>query len=176
MYTDGIRVDLNQEEVKEALDWGVKNKFSTENIIAAYHFGSEEAHEEHGVIFTKFHALAVVAAESAREYRSPDASKIDEVLHRETFGIAIFTYGDWLGFAAGYHMVIKQGEKIIHPIEVEAAEGAMIEPRALGTPLVETPVTAEFRYSDVALKGKTTIVLIKDKGEISFDVDFSNYK
>lgn len=176
MYIEGIKVDLNEQEIKEALNWGEKNKFSVEKILETYHFGAEESYEEHGIIFTKFHGLAVLGAESARKYSSPDLSKIDKILHREKLGITIFAYGDRLGFAAEYHIVIKQGAKIIQPTEVEAPEGAMIEPRALGTPAVETPVTAGFRYSDIALKGKTTIVLIREKDELSFDVDFSNYR
>lgn len=176
MYTDGIKVDLTKEEIEEAKEWGAENKFSVKTLLDQYFFGNKEEFEEHGSIHTKFLSLALLASELARMYGRPKKSEIDAILRRTRLGVGIFTYGGETDFAKNYHMVLKQGEKLIQPVDVKAYKESEIHPPALGTPPLQARLMFWFRYSKIDLKAKTTIILVKETTESRFEVDFSQYK
>jgi len=176
MYTDGIKVDLTEEEIKEAIDWGAKNKDSFWKVIKPYLFGKWGISEEFGVILTKSFYLASLGARSARNYKSPEESDIGVVLIDDTLHVMINTYGNEPEFYKGYQIVLKQGERVIHPVKIESRKQAGPTVGFLNTPYYRGDVTGLFRYSEIDFRAKTTIILVKDEGESRFEVDFSEYK
>jgi len=176
VYSGGIKVNLTEEEVQEAINWGAENKDSFEVLIRPYVFGVLEAYEESGYIGTKFYYLAFLGYLSARKYKSPERAEVQTVLSAKVLPISISTYGDKIDFAKDYHMVLKQGEKVIQPVKVKAPELAEMTARFPESPLFRATMSADFPYSEVDPKGKATIILIKDWGESEFEVDFSRYK
>lgn len=175
-FVQAVIVNLTEEEVQEAIDWGTKNKDSYEKTTSPYKFGETEAYKENGYIGTKFFMLAFLAYQSARRYESLDRAHIEEVLNFKTLAINIVTYGYEIDFAKNYHMILKQGEKVIQPVSVEAPELVDMAPRWIESAPYSAQVTGFFPYAKIDPKAKTTIILIKARGESRFEVDFSRYK
>ena len=176
VYTGGIKANLTAEEAKEAIKWGAKNKDSYKVIARTYKFGNPKLYNEFGLISTRFYLLADHGYRTVREGKSPERSEIYRILTERTFRIYIFTYGDTLDFADSYHVVLKQGEKIIQPVNVMAGWWVDKTPRFPKSPSYKATVLGMFPYSEIDPKGKATIILIKDPGESRFEVDFSHYK
>lgn len=176
VYTGGIKVNLTEKEVQEAIDWGRKNKDSWEVVGRTYAFGNPKLYNEFGLISTKFYCLAYHGYRSVRRYESPNEFEIYRILAERTLGIYIFTYGDTLDFSENYHMVLKQGEKIIQPVNVIAGWWVDKTLRFPKSPSYKATVLGMFPYSDIDPRGKATIILIKYGGENRFEVDFSRYK
>ncbi|MFQ5867969.1 MAG: hypothetical protein ACE5IT_08285 [bacterium] len=176
MYTNGIKVNLTEEEVKEAIDWGAENKDSPENIRSLYGFGELKGHKEYGYVATKFYTLAFLGCRSARRYKSPGRDEIEEILSSKEFWIRICTYGDKIDFAENYRIVLKRGKKVIKPGTRGSPRWTKTTAVFPSSPSYQATVTAFFPYSAIDPKAKTKIILIKDKGESSFEVNFSQYK
>lgn len=198
-YTGGIKINLTEEGIKEAIDWGAKDKNSYgKNVSEAYRFGKplsnwigewvnfREAtgkkidnwseYKESGSIYTKFFSLATLGGSLAREGKSPERADIEKILNMRTMMVYIHTYGDKGQFAKNYRIVLKQGEKLIQPVEVKADGLACKTAFFPKSPSFSACVEARFLYSEIDPKAKTTIILVKDQGESRFEVDFSRYK
>jgi len=184
VYNEGIKVNLTEEETREAIDWGIKNKDSPEVFLSSYEFGSQEAYEERGFIVTKFRTLASLGYTSVKTKHKVDTAHIQPevkkaiqtVLNTKVLVLDIITYGDEPDFAKDYHIVLKQGEKIIQPVGLTAPQRADTTTRFPQSPSYKAWVEAQFPYSKLDPKGKTTVILIKDQGDSRFEVDFSHYK
>jgi len=199
MYTDGVKVDLTEEDIKEAIDWGAKNKNSYgENASKVYRFGRPlstwitnwvnfrqatkkkisawSEYKESGSIFTKFSLLAALGASFARENKRPERTYINEILNMKTMAVTIWAYGDKRRFAKNYQIVLKQGDKVIQPVEAEADQLACKTAFFPKSPSFSARVNAKFLYSDINTRAKTAIILIKDRGESRFECDFSQHK
>lgn len=186
--SEGIEVSLTEKEVQEAINWEAGNKDSLKNIFdninSPYLFGEIAGPSAYGYIHTKFSSLVFLSQDSARRYESLKKSDIEEILNAKTLSIAIIDYGEGLDFAKNYLMVLKQGEKIIHPAHVDRRTETSIFStisKIIGTyegPPFKTTVSADFPYSEFDPNAKTTIILIRDRGrkESRFEVDFSRYK
>ena len=176
---EGIKVDLTEKEVREAIERGTKMKEDPSDSLQLYHFGSVEPYEDHGHIHTKFFDLVVLGYTSAHTdmgYKNLETQDIVTIVRMEHLGISIVTYGDKKGFAKNYRIMLKQGNKLIQP---DIFEGDMeIETLADSqeSPSFEAMLLAYFPYSEIDLKAKTTIILIKDEGESRFEVDFFMWK
>ena len=194
-FVHGIMVNLSEEDIQEAIDWGVENRHSYENIASFYRFGKRKAYEEHGFINTKFCSIAYLGYEAGKLYKRPERAEIDKILSNKNFEISIMTYGDNKDFADDYHIVLMQGEKVVQPVSVNVWDftglrrkktsgltGLVRRISAFLTKLIfpgyryEASVCAEFPYSQIDPNQKTTIILIKDEGQNRFEVDFSMCK
>lgn len=177
-YSDGIKVNLTKQDIQEAIDLGVKYKDTyDENVRSLYQFGDRKYGKESGSIQTKFSLVAYVAYSAAKEYRNLERDKIEGGLPLLTdFTISIYTYGDKIDFAKDYHMVIKQGEKVIQPVNVKTDKWGRATLAWPYSPKYSAFTQARFLYSEIDPHAKTTIILIKDLGESRFEVDFSRYK
>jgi len=176
MYTDGIKVNLTEEEIKEAIDWGKKNKDSPQNVFPPWVFGKFGKYDENGTIFTKTCYLTCLGFFSAREYKSPDTSEVESFLSRDVLGITITTFGSKADLLKKYRIVLKQGEKFIKPKKTTRRKVADPTAGFMGIPYYKFHIMGLFPYSEIDPKGKTTVILIKDRGESRFEVDFSRYK
>ena len=176
MYTDGIKINLTEEEIKNAIDWGAKNKASPVKIIKSYSFGKLKLYEDFGLILTKFMYLAKLSAMCAKHYDRFDKTLIKKVLNIDTLDIMITTYGSRENFLENSNIVLKQGKKIIRPIKI--LKQKITDPTAgfLNIPYYKGYIAGYFPYSRIKPKGKTIIILCKKRGESRFEVDFSRYK
>jgi len=176
VYSGGIKVNLTEEEIQEAINWGAEKKDS-EHIFLSYSFGGRGyPPQEDGMIHTKFFGLAYLGYRLARKHKSPEKAEIEAILHsyEEYFGIDISTYGDEIDFAKDYYIVLRQGIKIIEAVSTDRwADTTDYFPES---PSYKATVTSIFPYSEIDPKGKTTIILVKDREESRFEVDFSRYK
>lgn len=176
MYTDGIKVDLTEDEVKEAIDLGVKNRDSPESIRSLYCFGGGVGRKEYGFVATKFYTLAFLGCRLAKRYKSPEREEIEEILNSKELWIGICTYGDKIDFAENYHIVLTEGKKVIQPVNPRAPRWTNTTASSPTSLSYQATIIASFPYSKINTKAKATIVLIKDRGKSSFKVDFSRYK
>jgi hypothetical protein len=176
MYTDGIKSQLSQEEVNEAIDLGAKFKDSPEDYRDFYRFGGSEAYDQHGYIVTNFYSLVAVSWQAARKYTTINKTDIDEILRNSAIVVNLFTYWDRPGLGKDPHVVLKQGDKIIQPFKVEVAHEENIPDPDYTVPIWEICVSACFAYSDIDPKAKTTIIFVLLTDEVTFEVDFSRYK
>lgn len=177
MYTDGIKSQLSQEEVNEAIDLGAKIKDSYEDFLHSYRFGGSADYDEHGVIITKFSALVTQSWQAARKYQTIKNTDIDEILRTPTFNVILFTYLGRPGLGKDSHIVLKQGDKIIQPRKIEVAHEQQKPDTDYTVPIWEICVAAYFAYSDIDPKAKTTIIFVLPTyDEVTFEVDFSRYK
>ena len=176
MYTEGIKSDLTEEDIKEAINWGPKITKCPESFLRLYRFGSVRAYKEWGDIGTNFSSLAWLGWEEAQSHRSLKRTEIDKIAHSEDFTISITTYGHRPDFAENYRIVLKQGEKVIQPKYIVPTYEANPTSAFPEPPSYKAMVTAFFSYSEIDPKAKTTIVLTKDERESRFRVDFSRYK
>jgi len=176
VYSGGIKVDLTEEEVQEATNWGRKNKDLPGMLLSFHQFGSSGPYEERGTITTKFSILAIFGSECAKSKTEVDRALIETILNYKLLGVTIHTLGDKIDFAKGYHIVLKQGEKVIQPVSVADISQANTTLYFPQSPSYVAEIGALFPQSAVDPKAKTTVILIKDRGESRFEVDFSMYK
>jgi len=186
IYDGGIKINLTAEETWEAIYWGAKNKDSYSNIYLPYKFGGDwTAYEEKGTIGTKFFLLAFIGYKSAKEHKTPEKVSIEAILSEESLRITIETYGDKPDFAKDYRVVLRQHGKVIKPWFVYKPDWAGITNLLPESPPYKALVQAFFFYpgrvgwgqeSIIDPKAKTIIILIKDRDESRFEVDFSRCK
>ncbi|MFQ5868104.1 MAG: hypothetical protein ACE5IT_08985 [bacterium] len=176
MYTEGIKVGLTEEDIKEAVDLGAKIKDTAKGFLPSYGFGSMKAYKEYGNIITKFCSLVLLSLKLGKGYKNLEEAKIEEINRLEHFTITILTYGDEVDFAKNYRIVLRQEEKVIKPVYIKTHYQALASSSFPQSPSFGAVVIAHFLYSEVDPKARTTIILVKDKEESSFEVDFSRYK
>jgi len=176
MYTDGIKVDLTEEEVKETIDWGRRNKDSFGNLLRPCLFGKFGLYEENGMIITKTLELAAQSALAAITYRTLTEAQVNQICKSKYFAIRVNTYASKKDFLKACSIVLGQGKKIIRPKRIERVKETDPTAGFFGIPYYRGYVMGLFSYSDIDPKAKTTIVLIKVIGESRFEVDFSKYK
>jgi len=181
-YTGGIRINLTEEDIKEAIEWGRKNKDS-DIILHSYSFGDHlyMEWEDGGIIQTKTFALASLSVALARQGKSPSKAEIDEIINSDTLAIEFTARGEKTDFIKGSKAYLKQGEKTIRPVKTEIDKEIKCVPNVsiLGEEIVtiyEGCLVASFLYSEIDLKSKTTIALVKKYGSYEFVEDFSWYK
>jgi len=172
-YTGGIKVNLTEEDIKEAIHWGSENRDNLENILRCYSFGELGIYQEGGAVLTKTYGLACLGCFSAREIRTPDRAEIEEIVNSDTLGIAVTTYGSKADFLRESRLVLRQGEKIIHPVNTEITK--QVESTE-GFSVYRGHLVGYFPYSEIDPKAKSTVILVKERGESRFEVDFSLYK
>lgn len=107
MYTEGIKVQLTTEKIKEAIDWGGENRDSPEKMDSHYRFGESEDYREYGYILTKFYSLAYLSYKAVSLNEPLDQAEIDRILGEKALKIAIHTYGNGKDFAKNYRIVLK---------------------------------------------------------------------
>lgn len=175
MYTGGIKVKLTKEKIKEAMEAGKKEQ-TFQEFVKPYRFGSPTPYREYGHVLTKLCELAMFTVRSARNHEAPHPAVIHNILDSSTLGISISTYGNSKGFSKDYLVALKQGEKIIKPINIQRGEEDLQFPPESNYPKMQSTILAEFPYSELNLKTKTIITVEKDWGESHYEVDFSRLK
>lgn len=137
-------------------------------------FGSDREFEPKGFLMTKMNGLTVMASHFGLRGEEPSAAEIERVLTEQTMLVSVTIFGRTRTFAKDSYIVLKQGEKLVKPVNVRfdgVAHRTNVWPHAPG---YKAKVIGSFPYGAFDAKAKTTILVFPSEGgEVSFDVDFS---
>jgi len=183
-YTGGIKVNLTEEDIKEAIEWGKENKNSS--IIERTHTFGDHLYmewEDGGRLLTKYLALALLSADLAKQGKSPSKTQIEEIANSDTF-IVEFTIRLRVPIIfEDSTVLLKQGRKTIHPVKTEVLKEAKAVPDMAmfgeqeKMTIYDGCIAAYFPYSEIDPKAITRVAFTMKGGWVSlFKVDFSTYK
>lgn len=182
-YTGGIKINLTEEDIKEAIEWGKENKDPLD-IRHSHTFGDYlyMEWEDGGKIVTKYHALALLSASLARKGKSPSKAEIEEIVNTDVFGIEFIARLEEPIIFEDSRIFLRQHKKTIRPVktkvvkEVTPIPNVSIFGERLAT-IYEGYIIAYFLYSQIDPKAETTIAFIMKGGWTSeFGVNFSWYE
>ena len=138
-------------------------------------FGSDRELRPKGFLMTKMNGLAVMASHFGLRGETPSETEIQRILAEETMLVSVTIFGETPTFAANSYIVLKQGEKLVKPLNVRfdgVAQRTKVWPK---TPRYKAKVIGSFRYDAFDPNMKTTIMVFPSKGsEVSFDVEFAS--
>ena len=168
-YHDGIKFTLSEQEIQDAISWGKANK---RNVLERdYHgiwgeaLGTFAKYAGGGimpeaVVHTKYLRIAEHASDQNAKYQEINPQAIEEIKLSNNLLITCVATNTYAEFPRGIHIVLKQGEKIIQPINITGKEDV---PRAQVDNLSTTwwsAFTASFPESEIDSKAKSTLVII----------------
>ncbi len=171
-----IEVSPTTVQVEQAVEHGLraaKDRVLPSRLYAW--FGSDEELHPKGFLMTKMNGLTVLASHFGLRGETPSETEIQRILEGETMLVSVTIFGETSKFADNSYIVLKQGEKLVKPLNVRfdgVAQRTKVWPKA---PRYRAKVIGSFRYDVFDPKAKTTIVVFPSQGgEVSFDVEFSN--
>lgn len=170
-----VEVSPTTEQVKQAVNQGLgaaKDRVLPNRLYTW--FGSDEALHPKGFLMTKMNGLVVLASHFGLRGETPSETEIQRILAEETMLVSVTIFGEARTFADNSYMVLKQGEKLVKPLNVRfdaVAQRTKIWPNE---PRYKAKVIGSFQYDAFDPNAKTTIMVFPSKGEeVSFDVEFS---
>jgi hypothetical protein len=171
---------LSENDVADAVTLGKEQGAKVIKYLKQhYRFGKEGTFEEQGIIRTKWSKLAMLAGLLIATDKELTETDKERILENTNLQIDIYTFGDTIEFAKEYKAHLVQNDKIIHPEKVSANHVTYLPGRRLvtsGFPKYRATVRSYFPYDGINPNKKATIVLVKDKEEVVFEVNFANYK
>ena len=175
MESRAIEVSPTDAQVEQAVEQGLraaKDRVLPNRLYAW--FGSDEELHPKGFLMTKMNGLVVMASHFGLRGETPSETEIWRILDEETMLVSVTIFGKTRTFADNSYIVLKQGEKLVKPLNVRfdgVAQRTKVWPRA---PRYKAKVIGSFQYDAFDLNAKTTIMVFPSKGEeVSFDVEFS---
>jgi hypothetical protein len=176
----GTVINLAENDVADAITLGKEQGAKVIKYLKQhYRFGKEGTFEEQGIIRTKWSKLAMLTGlliATGKKLTEPDKERI---LENTDLQIDIYTFGDTIEFAKGYKVRLVQNDKIIDPEKVSTNHVNYLTGRKIvtsGFPKYRATVRSYFSYDGINPNKKATILLVKDKEEVVFEVNFSDYK
>ncbi len=171
-----IEVSPTTVQVEQAVEQGLR---AAEDRVLPNRlytwFGSDRELRPKGFLMTKMNGLTVMASHFGLRGETPSETEIQRILAEETMLVSVTIFGETRTFADNSYIVLKQGEKLVKPLNVRfdgVAQRTKIWPKA---PRYKAKVIGSFQYDAFDAKAKTTIMVFPGKGdEVSFDVEFSN--
>lgn len=162
--SEGIEVNPTKKQVDEAVRTGKeasKNIFTTSFVKPAT-FGKWPSFGG-GLVKSKLVQIAVVSAMKVRARKKMTEEDTQSLLETNSLVIS------YRGGADIYKIKLRQGTNVIEPTK-------MVKPDMAGKDPSEHKLftTARFPYSRLELNAKTTIVVEKDFGNTTFEVNFAN--
>ena len=171
-----IEVSPTTVQVKQAVEQGLraaKDRVLPKRLYAW--FGSDEELRPKGFLMTKMNGLTVMASHFGLRGETPSETEIRRILAEEAMLVSVTIFGEIRTFADNSYIVLKQGEKLVKPLNVRfdgVAQRTKVWPRA---PRYKAKVIGSFQYDAFDPNAKTTIIVFPSQGdEVSFDVEFSN--
>ena len=175
MESRAIEVSPTNVQVQQAVEQGLraaKDRVLPKRLYAW--FGSDEELRPKGFLMTKINGLTVMASHFGLRGETPSGTEIRRILAGETMLVSVTIFGEIRTFADNSYIVLKQGEKLVKPLNVRfdgVAQRTKVWPKA---PRYKAKVIGFFRYDAFNPNAKTTIIVFPSKGEeVSFDVEFS---
>lgn len=171
-----IEVSPTDEQVEQAVAQGLRAAEDRvlPNRLYAW-FGSDEELHPKGFLMTKMNGLTVMASHFGLRGETPSETEIRRILAEETMLVSVTIFGETSKFADNSYLVLKQGEKLVKPLNVRfdgVAQRTKVWPKV---PRYKAKVIGSFQYDAFDPNAKTTIMVFPSQGdEVSFDVEFSN--
>ena len=176
MESRAIEVSPTNVQVDQAVEQGLraaKDRVLPNRLYTW--FGSDQELRPKGFLMTKMNGLAVMASHFGLRGETPSETEIQRILAEETMLVSVTIFGETPTFAANSYIVLKQGAKLVKPLNVRfdgVAQRTKIWPK---TPRYKAKVIGSFRYDAFDPNAKTTIMVFPSKGsEVSFDVEFAS--
>lgn len=176
MESRAIEVSPTTVQVEQAVEQGLraaKDRVLPNRLYAW--FGSDAELRPKGFLMTKMNGLIVMASHFGLRGETPTKTEIRRILAGETMLVSVTIFGETRTFADNSYIVLKQGEKLVKPLNVRfdaVAQRTRVWPKA---PRYKAKVIGSFRYDAFDPNAKTMIMVFPGKGnEVSFDVEFSN--
>ena len=176
MESRAIEVSPTDAQVEQAVEQGLRAAQDRvlPNRLYAW-FGSDEELCPKGFLMTKMNGLTVMASHFGLRGETPSETEIRRILAEETMLVSVTIFGETPTFADNSYIVLKQGEKLVKPLNVRfdgVAQRTKVWPRA---PRYKAKVIGSFQYDAFDPNAKTAIVVFPSKGEeVLLDVEFSN--
>ena len=125
---------------------------------------------------TKLTGVRVMAAHFALRGAEPSPEELDRVLADDSLLLTVILYGDRRDFAVNSYLVLVQGPRTIKPRSVRADGTASRSAVWPGSPAYRAKVVAFVAYADLDPLARTQVAVFPGAGgEVSFDLDFSDY-
>ena len=150
-----VEVNPSEESLTQAIEEGKKSA-----SFIAYRFGNpEQMCSGWGIIQTKLWNVRTASMMNEKKLKPTTSKEIDSILSYKTL---LITYTLCTGDqrASDHHMVLKQGEKVIQPVELSVSQ-----PEVLSSSTFLFYVKAYFQYGTFDPAAETTIIVIPDRGE-----------
>ena len=176
MESRAIEVSPTNAQVEQAVEQGLQaaKERVLPNRLYTW-FGSDQELRPKGFLMTKMNGLTVLASHFGLRGEIPTKTEIQRILAEETMLVSVTIFGETPTFADNSYLVLKQGEKLVKPLNVRfdgVAQRTKVWPDA---PRYKAKVIGSFRYDAFDAKAKTTIMVFPSQGdEVSFDVEFSD--
>ena len=174
--SQAIEVSPTDAQVEQAVAQGLraaKDRVLPKRLYTW--FGSDRELHPKGFLRTKMNGLTVMASHFGLRGETPSETEIKRILAEETMLVSVTIFGETPTFADNSYIVLKQGEKLVKPINVRfdgVAQRTTVWPKA---PRYKAKVIGSFPYDAFDPKAKTTIMVFPSQGsEVSFDVEFAN--
>ena len=175
MESRAIEVSPTKAQIEQAVKQGLRAAKDRVLPIRLYTwFGSDREFRPKGFLMTKMNGLAVMASHFGLRGETPSETEIQRILAEETMLVSVTIFGETSRFADNSYIVLKQGEKLVKPLNVRfdgVAQRTTVWPKA---PRYKAKVIGSFQYDAFDPNAKTTIMVFPSEGgEVSFDVEFS---
>ena len=175
MESRAIEVSPTSVQVGQAVEQGLraaKDRVLPNRLYTW--FGSDRELHPKGFLKTKMNGLIVLASHFGLRGETPSETEIYRILAAETMLVSVTIFGEMPTFADNSYLVLKQGEKLVKPLNVRfdgVAQRTKAWPKA---PRYQAKVIGSFQYDAFDPNAKTTIMVFPGKGkEVSFEVEFS---
>lgn len=175
MESLAIEVSPTNVQVEQAVEQGLRAAQDRVLPIRLYTwFGSDRELRPKGFLMTKMNGLTVMASHFGLRGETPSETEIHRILAEETMLVSVTIFGETRTFADNSYIVLKQGEKLVKPLNVRfdgVGQRTKVWPKA---PRYQAKVIGSFQYDAFDPNAKTTIMVFPSQGyEVSFDVEFS---
>lgn len=175
-----LMVAFSDKDVAAALKQGSElgNKV-IDYINQHYRFGDTGGSGEDGIVRTKWSKLMVFSGLLAAKGIKPTEEQRDIVVGSRELQIDVHTVGNKMDFANDYKVHLLQKGVRIEPEKVSADDVAYVPNKgniAFGFPSYHATIRAYFAYDRIIPDEKAAIVLVKDKKQVVFEVNFADYK
>lgn len=171
-----IEISPTTEQVEQAIEQGLraaKDRVLPNRLYAW--FGPDEELRPKGFLMTKMNGLTVMASHFGLRGETPSETEIRRILAEETMLVSVTIFGETRTFADNSYIVLKQGERLVKPLNVRfdgVAQRTKVWPKA---PRYKAKVLGSFQYDAFDPNVKTTIMVFPSQGdEVLFDVEFSD--
>ena len=176
MESRAIEVSPTKVQVDRAVEQGrraAKDRVLPNRLYTW--FGSDQELRPKGFLMTKMNGLTVMASHFGLRGETPSETEIQRILAEETMLVSVTIFGETMTFAANSYIVLKQGAKLVKPLNVRfdgMAQRTKVWPDA---PRYQAKVIGSFRYDALDPKALSTLLVFPSEGgEVSFELDFSS--
>lgn len=167
--------DYTAEELAMAVQTGKDNKFKLLDVYKNYKI-TKPSTDDWIAVVTPYLSLLFSSGDAAKEYKELSSEKIDSYLNNNVLEISSAVYGDSYDLTDNISAVIKIDGQVIHPMKTSPS--GKVSTTASWPESPKYSSVMEFYFDDFSsFKNKQfQFVLIKPKGEITYEVDMNNYK